>query len=71
LYGILPASYEVTSTLRASPGQLPFSHGGFADVWRITDEKDHDKVIAVKTLRRYEQDSVEKIKKVGSNWIEG
>lgn len=64
LYGILPACYEVTSTLSVPPGQIATSRGGFADVWRLTDEKDNRKVFAVKFLRVYEKDPVDKINKV-------
>ena len=63
LYGILPASYTVTSAL-TSPGQRAFASGGFSDVWRLTDENNHDLVFAVKSLRVYEQDPFEKINKV-------
>ena len=48
------------------PGQIPVSRGGFADVWRLTDEKDGSKVFAVKSLRVYQEDPVEKINKVWS-----
>ena len=73
LYGILPTSYEVTSTF-GKPGKRAFASGGFADVWRISDERNRDKMFAVKSLRVYEKDSTEKINKVGSsstrNWID-
>ena len=68
LYGILPTSYEVTSVLTIPPGRRPSAGGGFADVWRITDEKDggEGEVFAVKALRVYEQDPVDKIRKAWS-----
>jgi len=46
------------------PGRLPTSRGGFADVWRLTDEKDDKKVFAVKSIRVYEEDPVDRINKV-------
>jgi len=63
LYGILPTSYVVPFTL-TKPGNRPFASGGFADVWRLTDEETQDQVFAVKSLRVYEVDPVEKINKV-------
>ena len=65
LYGILPASYIIPSAL-SSPGKRPFASGGFSDVWRLTDERNHDQVFAVKSLRVYEQDPSDKINKVWS-----
>ena len=64
LYGILPTSYEVTSTLNRPRYGRPFASGGFSDVWKVTDEKNSDLVFAVKALRVYEQDPIEKINKV-------
>jgi len=64
LYGILPTSCEITFTPTKPPGQRAFASGGFADVWRVTDEKNTDLVFAVKSLRVYEQDPVEMINKV-------
>ena len=63
LYGIFPASYTVTSML-AEPGQQAFASGRFSDVWRLTGEKNHELVFAVKSLRVRWQDPVEKINKV-------
>jgi len=64
LYGILPTCYEFTPTLRRPTGYRPFASGAFADVWRYTDEKNHDRVFAVKALRMYEGDPIERINKV-------
>ena len=61
---VLPTCYEITSALSVPPGRLPTSRGGFADVWRLTDEKDANKVFAVKILRVYEEDPVDTINKV-------
>lgn len=63
LYGILPTSYVVTSTL-TKPGTRAFTSGGFADVWRVIDENDHNRVFAVKSFRVYEHDPIERINKV-------
>ena len=65
LYGILPASYTVTSVL-IKLGKYPFTNGGFADVWRLADEENHELVFAGKSLRVYERDPFEKINKVRS-----
>ena len=62
LYGILPASYVVPFTL-SKPVRRPFSSGGFSDVWKFT-EKNNDRAFAVKSLRIYEQDPIERINKV-------
>ena len=63
LYGVLPSSYTIPYPL-SKPGQRAFASGGFADVWRLTDPRDTKVVFAVKSLRVYEQDPVEKINKV-------
>ena len=63
LYGILPTSHTVPFKL-TKPGQRPFASGGFSDVWRLNDERNQDQVFAVKSLRVYEVDPVEKINKV-------
>ena len=63
LYGLLPTSYTITFSLSKS-GQRAFASGGFTDVWRLTDETDPKRVFAVKSLRVYDQDPVEKINKV-------
>ncbi|KAF9646883.1 kinase-like protein [Thelephora ganbajun] len=62
LYGILPISYTVTCPL-SKPGKRALASGGFADVWRLTSEDDHDHVFAVKSLRVYELDDTDKINK--------
>jgi len=62
LYGILPASYTIPYPL-SKPGQRAFASGGFPDVWRLTDPRDTKVVFAVKSLRVYEQDPVDKINK--------
>ncbi|KAF9789406.1 kinase-like domain-containing protein [Thelephora terrestris] len=62
LYGILPDSYEVTYPLSRLPDQRPFVHGEFFDVWRMID-KTSEKAYAVKSLRVYEADPIEKITK--------
>ncbi|KAF9789396.1 kinase-like domain-containing protein [Thelephora terrestris] len=62
LYGVLPDSYTITYSLSKSPNQRPFANGGFCDVWRIADETDK-KTYAVKSLRVYEEDPVDKINK--------
>ena len=64
MYGILPASHVVPFTLTKREGQRPFASGGFSDVWRFTDEKDRNRAFAVKELRVYEKDPIEKINKV-------
>ena len=63
IYGILPTSHVAPFTLN-KPGQRPFASGGFSDVWRVADERNQDQVFAVKSLRVYEVDPVEKINKV-------
>ena len=63
MHGILPTSFAVASSLGVT-GKRPFASGGFSDVWKVTDGRDHDQVFAVKSLRVYEQDPVDKINKV-------
>ena len=65
LYGILPDSHTVTYPL-SKPGPRAVASGGFGDVWRLVDETS-DIAYAVKSLRVYEQDPVEKINKVRSS----
>ncbi|KAF9646793.1 kinase-like protein [Thelephora ganbajun] len=62
LCGILPTSYAVTFRL-SGPGKRPFAHGGFADIWRLTDEDNHDHVFAIKSFRVYEPEDTDKINK--------
>lgn len=49
--------------------------GSFGDVWKYTHEGDRDRMFAVKNIRVFEVDPIEKINKVWSfftqNWIEG
>ena len=65
LYGILPDSHTVAYPL-SRPGPRAVASGGFGDVWRLIDET-NDIAYAVKSLRVYEQDPVEKINKVWSS----
>ena len=64
IYGTLPSSYTLTYPL-SKPGERPFAPGGFSDVWRLADETNNT-AYAVKKLRVYEQDPVDKINKVRS-----
>lgn len=65
LYGILPDSYTIPSNLtKPGPRQRPFASGGFSDVWKLPEERNQDRIFAVKSLRVYEQDPSEKINKV-------
>ncbi|KAF9649193.1 kinase-like protein [Thelephora ganbajun] len=57
-----PTSYALACTL-SKPGKRPLASGGFADVWRLTDEGNHDHVFAVKSFRVYELDDTDKINK--------
>ena len=63
LHRVLPTSHTVKFTLSRPRGRPPF-FGGFADIWKVTDEEHRDQVFAVKALRLYEQDPVDKINKV-------
>jgi len=62
IYGVLPTSHTVRFKF-TKPGQRPFASGGFSDVWRVSDERNRDRMFAVKSLRVYEVDPVEKINK--------
>ena len=63
LYGILPNSHVIPFTLNKT-SKRPFASGGFSDVWRLTDEKSPNLAFAVKALRVYEKDPLEKVNKV-------
>lgn len=65
LYGILPDSHTVAYPL-SKPGPRAVASGGFGDVWRIVDET-NGIAYAVKSLRVYERDPVEKINKAWSS----
>jgi adenine specific DNA methylase Mod len=62
IYGILPTSHVVS--FKFTKLQRLFASGRFSDVWRLTDETNQDQVFAVKSLRVYEVDPVERINKV-------
>ena len=66
LYGIIPTSYTITQPL-SKPGPRAFASGGFSDVWRLTHQHNPNMTFAVKSLRVYEKDPVEKINKVRSS----
>jgi hypothetical protein len=58
---MLPASYEVSSTLGKSGEQL-FASSGCSDVWKVVCGKDGDLVFSVKSFRIYERDYIQKIR---------
>jgi hypothetical protein len=62
-YGIIPDSYTIAHPL-SKPGPRAFASGGFSDVWRLHHEQDPNVTFAVKSLRVYEKDPVDKINKV-------
>jgi len=64
LNGILPTSYTVSFVDKPGKRQRPYASGGFADVWKLADKTNQDVVFAVKSLRVFEVDPVEKIYKV-------
>lgn len=63
LCGVLPVSYTIVHPL-SKPGLRPFASGGFSDVWKVTHEHNPNMAFAIKSLRVYERDPVEKINKV-------
>jgi len=60
IYGLLPDSHKVKSTLTTSKHAL--ASGGFSDIWKATNEK--GEVFAVKVLRMYQNNAVQ-VTKVG------
>ena len=60
-YGLLPHSHIVSGKLTLI-GTSPFASGGSADVWEARGEGGH--TFAVKVLRVYEGDPIERVNKV-------
>ena len=63
LNGIIPTSYTFTQPLNRI-GPRPFATVGFSDVWRFIHQHNPNMAFAVKSLRVYDKDPVEKINKV-------
>lgn len=64
IYGLLPSSYRVKSTLKKS--ENPIATGGFFDIWKATNEGKEE--FAVKAFRVYQSVSMQ-VKKVRQNGI--
>jgi hypothetical protein len=58
--GILPTSYHLNDGIEKS-GSVPHGSGGFADVWQ---GKFRGRRVALKVLRTYATDDINKVKKV-------
>ncbi|KAF9789530.1 kinase-like domain-containing protein [Thelephora terrestris] len=70
IYGLLPASHEVTSLLTTS--QYAIASGRFSDIWKATNA--NGEVFALKVLRMYEGSAVQVKKKycrevIRSRWM--
>lgn len=59
IYGLLPDSHEIKSTLTKSEHAI--ASGGFSDIWKATNE--NGEVFGVKVLRMYQNNALQ-VKKV-------
>jgi hypothetical protein len=62
-YGIIPNSYIIPESKIEKAGDSPISSGGFSEVWEGVHRGEP---VAIKTIRYYQVDDVQKIQKVGS-----
>jgi len=66
-HGILPSSYIIPKSKIEKLGDSPFSSGGFSDVWPggyKENEGEEGRAVAIKVIRYWQSDDVQKIKKV-------
>jgi len=60
--GILPNPYIIPGSKIQRLGKSPIASGGFSDVW--PGMYGEDESVAIKVIRYYESDDIQKIKKV-------
>ena len=63
VYGVLPASLEITFKLTEPPGE-PFRSNHFSDIWKLADVDHPSRLFAVKSFHVLRLHSPERMNKV-------